>query len=152
MYRKMLVPLDTSEFAECVLVHVKEMATAYSIPEVVLLTVTEPQYASSEAFLAEQVLEEADKQAVNSAYEYLERMKNSLGPISSKVTTAVEVGRPANGILDYIEKSDVDVVILSSHGRSGPSRWLLGSVAEKLVRNSPVPVFLVPSLACRLSS
>ncbi len=150
MYRKMLVPLDTSEFAECVLAHVKEMATAHSIPEVVLLSVVEPARSVTVAYMGEDFAREAHEKDVQGSSEYLERTKNVLGLMSSKVTTEVQVGRAAEGILDYIDKYGVDVVVVSSHGRSGVSRWFLGSVAEKLIRNSPVPVFLVPSLACRL--
>ncbi len=150
MYRKMLVPLDTSEFAECVLVHAKEMATAHSIPEVVLLSVVEPARSVVVAYLGEEFAKDAQETNVQGSSQYLERTKNVLGLMSSKVTTEVRVGQAAEVILDYIDEAGVDVMVLSSHGRSGVSRWFLGSVAEKLLRNSPVPTFLVPSLACRL--
>ncbi|WP_253737154.1 universal stress protein [Halohasta salina] len=60
-------------------------------------------------------------------------------------TIAVEWGpnRPADAILDYVEDNDVDHVILGSHGRSGVSRVLLGSVAETVARRSPAPVTVV---------
>jgi len=60
-------------------------------------------------------------------------------------TTAVEWGpnRPADAILDYVEDNDVDHVIMGSHGRSGISRVLLGSVAETVARRSPAPVTVV---------
>jgi nucleotide-binding universal stress UspA family protein len=59
------------------------------------------------------------------------------------VDTAVATGRPAAVILDYAEAHDVDHIVMGSHGRSGASRLLLGSVAERVVRESPVPVTIV---------
>ncbi len=152
MYKKMLVPLDTSSYAECVLDHVREIATARNIPEVVLLAVAEPVYVPAGSFLSEQVIKQADEEGLKQAAEYLENTKQSLNLCNSTVSTVVKSGQPADTILDYIEKNGVDIVVMSSHGRTGVSRWYLGSVADKLVRSSPVPVFLVPSLVCRLQA
>ena len=152
MYKKMLVPLDTSSYAECVLDHVKEIATARNIPEVVLLSVAEPTYVPAGSFLNEQVVKQADEAGVTQATEYLEKAKQSLNLCDSNVSTVVKSGLAADTILDYMEKNGVDLVVMSSHGRSGVSRWYMGSVAEKVVRSSPVPVFLVPSLVCRLKA
>ena len=152
MYKKMLVPLDTSGYAECVLDHVKEIATARGIPEVVLLSVVEPAYVPSGSFLHSQVVEKADEEGAKQAEEYLEKTKQSIDLGSCHVSTVVKSGQAADEILDYIENNGVDVVVMSSHGRTGVSRWYLGSVAEKLMRTSPVPVFLVPSLVCRMKT
>ena len=152
MYRKMLVPLDTSEYAECVLSHVKDMVSARGIPEVVLLTVSEINYTTYAAYLDANVVKMAEESATRTALEYLEKTKQALGLSNAKVTTVIRAGQPAEEILDYIEKNGVDMVVMSSQGRSGVSKWLLGSVAEKVVRNSPVPVFVVPALACRLAA
>ncbi|GAA0227109.1 universal stress protein [Haladaptatus pallidirubidus] len=59
------------------------------------------------------------------------------------LATATEVGRPAQVIVDYAEENDFDHIVMGSHGRSGVSRILLGSVAETVVRRSPVPVTVV---------
>jgi nucleotide-binding universal stress UspA family protein len=151
MNKKMLVPLDTSEYAECVLSHVKDIATSRAVPEVVLLTVSDMTYAPYADYLDKKVVKQADKLAKETATEYLEKTKQSLGLTKSKVTTVVRSGQPADEILDYIQKNGVDIVVMSSQGKTGVSKWLLGSVAEKVVRNSPVPVYLVPSLACRVA-
>ncbi len=152
MYKKMLVPLDTSGYAECVLDHVKEIATARGIPEVVLLSVVEPTYVPAGSFLNEQVVKDADEAGIKQARQYLEKTKQSVDLGSCNVSIEVKSGQPADVILDYIDKNGVDIVVMSSHGRTGVSRWYLGSVAEKLMRSSPVPVFLVPSLVCRMTS
>jgi len=58
----------------------------------------------------------------------------------SAVETAIEHGNPYRGIHSYVEEHDIDLVVMGTHGRSGIERYLLGSVAEKTVRTSPVPV------------
>ena len=63
--------------------------------------------------------------------------------VESEVSTRIETGRPARTILDVIDETGVDHVVMGSHGRSGVSRILLGSVAEDVVRESPVPVTIV---------
>jgi nucleotide-binding universal stress UspA family protein len=60
-----------------------------------------------------------------------------------EIETAIEVGRPSSVIVEYAGKHDVDQVVVGSHGRKGLSRVLLGSVAESVVRRSPVPVTVV---------
>jgi nucleotide-binding universal stress UspA family protein len=60
-----------------------------------------------------------------------------------EVTTATVVGEDAGSILDYVGSHDIDHVVVGSHGRHGTARVLLGSVAETVVRRSPVPVTVV---------
>jgi nucleotide-binding universal stress UspA family protein len=60
-----------------------------------------------------------------------------------EVETVTDVGRPSRTIISYVEDNDVDQVVMGSHGRSGMTRILLGSVAESVVRRSPVPVTIV---------
>lgn len=59
------------------------------------------------------------------------------------ISTAVEVGRPSRVIVEYAADHDVDAIVMGSHGRSGVTRILLGSVAESVVRRSPIPVTVV---------
>jgi nucleotide-binding universal stress UspA family protein len=54
-----------------------------------------------------------------------------------------EIGRPSRAIVEYAEEHDIDHIVMGSHGRSGVTRILLGSVAETVVRRSPVPVTIV---------
>jgi len=150
MYKKMLVPLDTSDFAECVLNHVKEIATTRAIPDVVLLTAVEPISSQTMAYMGPAAVKAAEEKELAGATQYLERVKTSLALQRSNVSLVVKMGLATQVILDFVEKNGVDIVVLSSHGRSGVSRWLLGSTADRLVRRCPVPVFLVPAVACRV--
>ena len=65
------------------------------------------------------------------------------------VETLIIHGKPADEILHYVEKNGVDLVIMSTHGRSGVVRWTLGSVAEKVLRHSPTAVMTIAPPACR---
>jgi len=149
MYKKMLVPLDTSEFAECALDHVKEISTTREIPEVVLLSTIEPVTSQTVAYMGPERIKESEERAIDGALQYLETVKTSMALQQSKVSTVAIVGRAADVILDYVANNGVDVIVLSSHGRSGMTRVLLGSTADKILRRSLVPVFLVPALSCR---
>lgn len=145
----MLVPLDTSGFAECVLDHVKEISTTRAIPEVVLLSVVEPVTSQAMAYMGSAGVKAAEERATKGAFQYLDKIKERIALEKSKVTTVVLNGPAAEVILDYIESNGVDILVLSSHGKSGVSRWLLGGTVDKLLRRSPIPVFLVPAVECR---
>ncbi len=148
-YRKMLVPLDTSGFAECVLDHVKEISATRAIPEVVLLSAVEPVTSQTVAYMGSERIKDAEDRAVKAALLYLDRIKESLALERSSVTTVARIGRAADVILDYVEESGADIVVLSTHGQSGMTKWFLGSTVDKVLRRSPVPVFLVPAVECR---
>ncbi|MFC6716665.1 universal stress protein [Natrialbaceae archaeon GCM10025810] len=62
----------------------------------------------------------------------------------AEVATTSRIGSPSRGVLDYLDESDVDHVVIGSRGRSGVSRIVHGSVAEVVVRHSPVPMTVVP--------
>ncbi len=75
--------------------------------------------------------------------EYLEKIKKQLEAKGLKVDTHVRYGQDAEEILDHASQKDVDLIAMTTHGRSGIKRFLLGSVAEKILRHSAKPVFLV---------
>jgi len=59
------------------------------------------------------------------------------------ITTATEIGRPARTILEYADEHEIDHIFMGSHGREGVSRLVLGSVAESVMRQAPIPVTIV---------
>ena len=87
--------------------------------------------------------EEWYDQAREAAEETLAEAEERATAEGLTVDTTVEVGGPANAIVEYAEEEDVDHIVTGSHGRSGVTRILLGSVAETVVRRSPVPVTVV---------
>lgn len=78
------------------------------------------------------------KEEAESLFEEAREMING-----TDVATETEVGRPSRTIVEFAEEHDIDHIVMGSHGRSGVTRILLGSVAEAVVRRSPVPVTIV---------
>jgi nucleotide-binding universal stress UspA family protein len=141
MTRRVLVALDESEQAWDAL----EYALAeFEDAEVVALAVINPLEAgfSTEAALPG-YSEEWYERAKADAEALLSEAQERAAEADVTLRTRVEHGRPVQCIVAHAEEQDVDHVVVGSHGRSGVSRILLGSVAEGVVRQSPVPVTVV---------
>lgn len=153
MYQKILAPLDGSELAECVVEHIKAIAIGCHVPTVVLLRVIEPfnppGYLPRE--VAEATYREAKETAEVEAKNYLDHMAKTLSEEGVAVGTNIVEGLPADEILKYAETEQVDLIVMSTHGRSGVSRWLSGSVADKVLNHSFIPVLIVVPRSCRIS-
>ncbi len=151
-YKHVIVPLDGSELAECVLPHLKEFAAGSGIDQVDLVRVAAPFELHYKAALPFDTKEETklNQAEVKEAEEYLRKVKAKLDSWGLNVTTRVLVGPIADTLADYLKKSNADLLLLATHGRSGPSRWIWGSIAEKLLRSSTMPVFLVRPSGCNL--
>jgi nucleotide-binding universal stress UspA family protein len=162
MYKRILVPLDGSQLAECSLSHVKSIAAGCGVSEVVLLTVTEGntldnmQWVSSQTQIISDVKEknkrfEIIKQSVN---DYLEKVGADLTgsglTVKNEIIEARSDQHAADVILDYADRNQIDLIIISTHGRSGVSRWAFGSEADKVVRSSRVPVLTIAAAGCRI--
>ena len=133
-----LVPIDGSQQAEEAL---DTAVSEFPDAEIVLLHVIDPIDSGYEA---ENVVpghaEDWYEAHEETAHDLFERASERTG---REFETAIEVGRPAREIVEFAEREAVDHVVMGSHGRSGVARILLGSVAETVVRRSPVPVTVV---------
>ena len=132
MYSKILVPLDGSEIAESILPHVKDMAVAHGA-EVILLRVLP----------ATGVLPSAAEREAMEARNYLSAVEKRLQQQGVNARFTIRHGEDAEEITDYAEVNDVDLIAMSTHGRSGVGRWIFGSVAEKVLRGTNKPILLV---------
>jgi nucleotide-binding universal stress UspA family protein len=130
MYERILVPLDGSKFAEQVFPPLVELARAFG-SEVVLVEVCEPE---------ETEFGQACRLYINNEAEKLE---DNLKGSTAKVRTTVLEGKASEQILDYAEKSDVSLIMISSHGRSGLAPWSLGGTASKILHRVGVPLIIV---------
>ena len=148
MYRKILVPLDGSELAECSLPHVEAVARGCEAPKIVLMQVTEPIHLPGDYVISDKDRKRLETQHRSAAEQYLGRLRRRLGEDGLSVSDAVVSGKVAETIVDYAEKHDVDLIVMATHGRSGVSRWALGSVAERVLRLSCVPVLMVRAPGC----
>ena len=147
MYKKILVPLDGSELAEHVLEHVKAAAKGCQDPRVTLLQVIEPLLISFKAdiTIANKYREEEDKFEA-SVQDYLSRVAEPLKKSGIAVETAIiniTHGSVAGEILNYAKDNGVDLIIMSTHGKSGSSRWHFGSVSDRVASHSTIPVLIV---------
>jgi len=140
MYKKILVPLDGSELAECVLPHVKAVASGSDAGKVILLRIVEPLPAGTPPAVDFEVVRQAGMKV---AEHYLAGMQAKLSKEGLAIETKVLTGRPAETITDFAKHEKVDLIALATHGRSGISRWVFGSVADRLVRSSSVPILLI---------
>lgn len=156
MYQKILVPLDGSKLAETILPHA-EMIAKEGGGEVILATVTERIAATVGPVI---VIEPVGPMALpnpltkipvalgkqqKQGQRYLTRIAKRLTKKGIRVHSEVLLGNPAGEIADYAVKAGVDLIVMASHGRSGVGRWAFGSVSDKVLRISRVPVLLVRS-------
>lgn len=143
MYMRMLVLLDGSELAETVFKYARELSQRLHV-NLDLLHVCSPQNAGllpmCRAYIEQKAaLLQAEIDQVSAKYG-----ESGMGE-AIKTKGHVVVGYHAEEILKYIDQNDIDLVLLSTHGSSGIKAWDLGSVADKVVHASKVPVWLVPS-------
>ena len=167
MYKKILVPLDGSKLAECALPHAEELAKGCDTAEIVLISVTERVQGyravegSTEPFVLsgggwgssiqpppQRFVPEAFGKKEKQADRYLSRIAEKLQSKGIKVHTEVLFWPPAEAIASYAEQKGADIIVMSSHGRSGVSRWAHGSVADKVLRASCVPVLMIRAPGC----
>lgn len=145
MYTKILVPLDGSELAECVIPYVKWFIKVSAINEIVFLRVVSPFHMAGglETQVIPENREHIERDAAKLAEEYLEELAGQFKDGKIKITPVVIVGKPAKIIAEYVGKSNVDLIIMATHGFSGIHRWVRGSVADEILHAARVPVFLV---------
>jgi nucleotide-binding universal stress UspA family protein len=148
MYDKILVPLDGSERAECVLPHVEALAQAFEPQEVMLVSVTErvtgfrmmDDYSRP---TGERLVPEGVGKQEKQAQHYLDKVAEMLKTKGIKTRTEVLLGKPAEEIIIYAHKMKCGLIVMASHGRSGISRWTHGSVADKVFRAADIPVLMI---------
>lgn len=149
MFERILVPLDGSTRAEAALPIAARVARATG-SSVVLLQVTSPPmsdgiiygYGSGQGATAT-ISESVGEREEIEAAAYLTRIARSDLFEGIATTTEVDVGSPAPQILALAEQSSVNLIILCSHGRTGLTRWVLGSVAQRVIHHSHVPVLVL---------
>ena len=141
----LLAPLDGSELAESVLPYVESLALSMSL-RVTLVKVLRLDNSSSAYLEGIAYATDAKIQAEveQESGEYLGEVASTLSDKGVDVDTRVILGTPASAIADVAHEHDYDVIAMATHGRSGISRWVLGSVTETLVRTSGNPVLVVP--------
>lgn len=141
MFRKIAIPLDGSAFAERILNHLPRLGTPEKL-EVLLIRVVEPLHYYS--YVAPDAIHLFDAAMWReNAYQYLKMMAHQLRKQGYTASISVGDGDIAATIQDIAVAHDADLIAMTTHGRSGMQRWLLGSVADRVVRTASLPVYLV---------
>ncbi len=154
MYNKIMVPLDGSELAECVMPHVEALTTGCKITHVVFVRVVNPiQLPASVPARGEFGFSEEERQQMHARHKqaaesYLKRMVASTRLDGVVLNYEVLEGKVADTLAHWAEKNEVDLIVIASHGRSGVSRWIMGSVADRVMRSACVPVLMIRAPGC----
>jgi nucleotide-binding universal stress UspA family protein len=140
VYKRILLSLDGSALAEEALPHAVAQAEHFQA-ELIFLRVLKPlgeqfNISLAAAKYAEEVTREL-------AREYLERVATGVRARGVSVRVITVEGNPHEGIVSCAEAEQVDLIVLCTRGHSGLSRWLIGSVADRVVRGAGLPVLLV---------
>ena len=140
----LVVPLDGSEMAESALVYGEDLARKMALNISLIRVVSTPalSYPGTEAYAYDpQMFTDLENAAAN----YLKQKQTELEQKGFKVECNVRGGYPADYIIDFAEESEGSLIVMSTHGRSGIGRWLMGSVADRVLRASYRPILLIRS-------
>ena len=127
--QKILVTLDGSEVAESVLPYIRSLAPSFG----------------SHIDVMGSAMGRKDRRVNRLLEDYINRIASSLREECLKADPVVLYGSAADKILDHADKNNVDLIVMATHGRSGISRWWVGSVAEKVISAAKTPMLLVPA-------
>ena len=139
---RVLVPLDGSALAERGLDQAREIAGPDAT--IVAVRVVEPVYdiiGTEDTTLVENV--EATDDVEREAKDYLDRLTATRTADAARLELVIRRGRSAAEILAAVEKANADAIVMTTHGHTGPTRWLMGSVADEVFRHTDRPVMLV---------
>jgi nucleotide-binding universal stress UspA family protein len=152
MYKKIMVPLDGSKLAECVFPHLETIVKGCQAAKVTIVQAVEPlsipygreiaQFTSLEQVKAFETHQKTE------ADRYLKETVARLKKTGINARADVIYGKAGEALSDYANKNKVDLVIIATHGRSGVSRWVWGSVADRLLHSVSAPVLMVRAPGC----
>ena len=141
---RVIVPLDGSDLAETALPYARALALGLSL-EIVLVRAVKPRHIYDlYAYYPYVGTEDLEIEVEQSVSEYLETIAADLRSSGLNARWEVLKGQYAAAIVDFAKGAYEDIVVLTTHGHSGLTRWVLGSVTEALVRSSGDPVLLLP--------
>jgi nucleotide-binding universal stress UspA family protein len=146
-FKKILLPLDGSSFSEASIPYVKELAKGTG-GEIVILRVSEPPVLPADRSPAikpswEEYRDMLMAEIQRQAEKYLEGIRANLGKSGIKARSQATVGKAAENILQVAQKEDINLITMTTHGRTGVSRWVYGSVASRITEESLQPVLLI---------
>lgn len=146
MFSHLLVPLDSSHLAEAALPPALELARKFKSEISLVWVIQSPHLIMTTAngSVYAQLLTEMQHQAERDAHNYLKAHQDTLSQHGYTVHTHVTEGENiADALLKMASNLKVDAIVMSTHGRGGLSRWVFGSVADRILRCAEVPILLI---------
>jgi len=155
MFKRILVPLDGSRFSSRALRYAVEIAKPFNA-EIILMQVVYPAVPVNETAgmepvvqspavvkVAVQIALDKDKKNAANAKRYLNKKVREITSQGIKSSNHVEFGAPASTIIKFARRNKIDLIIMSTHGKGGIVRAVMGSVADEVVRKSGKPVLVI---------
>lgn len=149
MYEKILIPLDGSKVGEAALPHVENLVskmapkTKVEVTLLQVITSLTRYVGTGEASVQVPYTEEEMEPIKKKTRDYLDKAGEGLRSKRAIVKTEVRTGHAAEEIIKVAHEVNADLVAMSTHGRSGLSRWAFGSVTDKILRAGNIPVLVV---------
>ncbi|HBY99045.1 MAG TPA: hypothetical protein DEP84_34700 [Chloroflexi bacterium] len=142
MFETILVPLDGSTLAETALPYAAALARHFEAQVILVRSLScaagEPVLDSNSDHQANAVYPEQFREA----WDYLRLARQTPPLYDVPVKIAVLEGEPAQTIIEAADRFEADVIVMATHGRGGVARWVMGSVADEVLRGATVPVLL----------
>jgi nucleotide-binding universal stress UspA family protein len=150
MYSTILVPLDGSKLAECVLPHVETLIKGAQAKRVIFARVFEPFHPPTSDYIFDDVqIKKVDSENKAESEKYLKGIVGQVKYGSGvRVESVVLRGNAADVLADFANKNEADIIVIATHGRSGVSKWVWGGVADRILRSSCVPILMVRAPGC----
>lgn len=143
LIKRILVPLDGSAVGETAIPYVEALGQVLGADLVLFQVVKPPVPIGIEAPTMSTIYEEELERTRTSAAVYLDQMGKKLQEKGLSTSSAINLGPPADQIIDYAETNAVDLIAMSTHGRSGIGRWVFGSVTDKVVHAGNIAVLTI---------
>lgn len=148
-YRRIMLTLDGSDFALMALSHAQELARCFGAHLILYQAVADTTKPETPVAIPELVTTRtgvpisSSSLVVETAQQMLDNLAAELRLQGVDAQVVIETGPPAERIIDHAREHDVDLIVMSTHGRTGLARWVYGSVADQVLRHAHCPVLLV---------
>ncbi len=141
--KRILLPLDGSETGKSAIQHAETLALVLDA-EIILFQVLEPITGlAGFTAISSDLMEETRSRRKTLAMEYLRDVGKPLADRGVKIAERIAFGAPADEILDFARENTVDLIAISTHGRSGIGRWVFGSVTDKVLHGGDTAILVV---------
>ena len=143
MYDHILVPLDGSVLAEAALKHAENLALEFHSHVTLLRVVVSPYQLIAPDLVLSGTIADETPALLAQANQYLQGVAGKFRDKGLSCKTVLLEGAIPENIIDHAKAEHVDLIVMSTHGRGGISRWVYGSVAERVLQTAPCPILLI---------